>query len=584
MHSVCLNCFEKSLLKCSICNRENFNFIPKKNYCLVNLIDNFSKKLIHNYSDNLTNHKNNKNEYCNINNNNINVNCENKGNLISNLIKIEKYENKLFELPKKNNLAAFLKKASEIDYSSLSESESEIEYEENPNNSEQEGGDENSEEAKNQEEYLNNNLIDINSNINNFDDDSIESSDIIEEESEEENAFLENENSSENNSSKNSILEFSRNLGREADSYFQSEVGNCVALYGHRANALCIETLSESLIASGGEDNLIKIWDIKKLICLKTLRGHTDKVLAITKINKFNPNNNKKNNKNNKNNKYDFSNLICSCSADSKIKFWDLNSGTCVKTFRSHENWVTSMLSFSDELFLSGDAEGKLIFWDLLRFKKLRKINAHANQWINSICKLNAFSFATCSGDCTIKLWDIANLECFKVLKHESNVWGIATLTEKLIMNNADNINSNISIGNNNNKYFNIVNNYNNNISKNQIENQMEEEIQFIISCSSDGNLKKWNLVDFSCENFEGDLNILKSISLLDKNSLISLGWDGHIKLWNIKEKRLIKRFNGIASQSDYFVNGISVINENTIATCDEDKCVKIWFNVSLIN
>jgi len=366
---------------------------------------------------------------------------------------------------------------------------------------------------------------------------------------------------------------------------------------------------------------MIKIWDIKKFMCLKTLRGHTDKVLAITKINFTNNNNNnninncnyllRKNNFTNieyeylndnnnddynksknktQNNKNKNNNLICSCSADSKIKFWDLNSGACVKSLRGHGNWVTSILSFSDEVFLSGDAEGKLIIWDFIEFKKVRKINAHANHWINSICKLTRFSFATCSGDCTIKLWDIANSQCFKVLRHESNVWGIVTMNQKIIdYNNSSNNNTNkdddckncsfnISL---NNLEKNDSNKNNDNLNIFESQNMKEEEIQFIISCSSDGHLKKWNLVDFTCANFEGDLNIVKSISLLDRSRLLSLGWDGNIKIWDTMEKCLLNNLNGTVLKSDSFVNAFAVINKNTVATCDEDKCVKIWFNVS---
>jgi len=415
-----------------------------------------------------------------------------------------------------------LKKTAEIEYNSSLENESESYYEEEL---------ENIDLGNISTEILNMNNIILNSKYDNQIRFKLDEPKYNQQENFEYDYSLEGENENFHTSKFSNYISYH---GSELKNKSKStELNNIkiINLYGHKANVLCISIINDNLIVSGSEDKSIKIWDIKKLLCLKTLHGHSDKVLALVKLSE---------------------DKICSSSSDSKIKIWDIKSGICLKTFGDHRNWVISILAFSKDILISGDAEGNLIFWDLIILKSLKNLNAHPNHWINSISKLNNILFASCSGDFTIKLWNITNYECFKVLKHESIVWGIVNFSENILSQSLEN----------------------------DYEN-MELDYNFILSCSSDGFLRKWNLCNFTYENFEGELNVLKSISLLGKNKLISCGWDGYLKIWDIQNKIFIRKLNNNCITNECFVNGVSVINESTIATFDEDNCIKIWLNIS---
>ena len=68
-------------------------------------------------------------------------------------------------------------------------------------------------------------------------------------------------------------------------------------------------------MASSGDDQTVKLWDIHTGQCLKTLRGHTSWVRSLT----FSPDNS----------------ILASGSEDETIKLWDIKSGECLKTLRS---------------------------------------------------------------------------------------------------------------------------------------------------------------------------------------------------------------------------------------------------------
>ena len=70
-----------------------------------------------------------------------------------------------------------------------------------------------------------------------------------------------------------------------------------------------------NLIASGSDDNTIKLWDSTTGTWTKTLTGHTGIVCSLVKLNE---------------------NLIASGSDDKTIKLWDIKTGTCTKTLTGH--------------------------------------------------------------------------------------------------------------------------------------------------------------------------------------------------------------------------------------------------------
>jgi len=99
-------------------------------------------------------------------------------------------------------------------------------------------------------------------------------------------------------------------------------------------------------LASGGWDNLIKIWDAQTGNCVKTLKGHQSAILDI----KFSK---------------DGKTLISS-SQDETIKFWSIASGKLVHQITGHSGWIMSIsLDAKESILASGGSDETISLWDI---------------------------------------------------------------------------------------------------------------------------------------------------------------------------------------------------------------------------
>ncbi len=98
-----------------------------------------------------------------------------------------------------------------------------------------------------------------------------------------------------------------------------------------------------------------------------------------------------------------------------------------------------------------------------------------------------------------------------------------------------------------------------------------------LISCSKDGLIKIWELINEEYKTIKilNHNDIVNSILLLeDKNILISSGYG--IKFWNLTNDNIIFSNNNIFT---YWKNGIEIINENKIIVCNNTNVIIISIN-----
>lgn len=105
-------------------------------------------------------------------------------------------------------------------------------------------------------------------------------------------------------------------------------------------------------LLSGGHDNVIKVWDIKRKFLIKDLIGHGHCVNTIIKL------------------KWKFDDVsIASGSLDKTIKLWNLNNFNCFFTLNAHEDNVNNIIYLKwknyEDILISCSDDKSIKIWDL---------------------------------------------------------------------------------------------------------------------------------------------------------------------------------------------------------------------------
>ncbi|HBB88785.1 MAG TPA: hypothetical protein DC047_14330 [Blastocatellia bacterium] len=142
------------------------------------------------------------------------------------------------------------------------------------------------------------------------------------------------------------------------------------------------------LIAAGGRDNEIKLWDAGTGRELFTLKGHRKSIrdLAFTPDNK----------------------LLASASQDADIKIWSVATGQEMKTLTAHSEGVLALAISSDgKKLASGSQDRSILIWDIESGESDAIYTGH-REWVNAV----AFSpdgkkLVSGSVDGEIRIWEV---------------------------------------------------------------------------------------------------------------------------------------------------------------------------------
>lgn len=142
------------------------------------------------------------------------------------------------------------------------------------------------------------------------------------------------------------------------------------------------------ILASGSQDNTIKVWALNSEKPIYTLLGHKDTVrsLAISADGR----------------------ILASGSGDSTVKLWNLQTGKLFGTLRGHYNPVWSIAMTRDgQTLVSACEDGTLNIWNL-RTGALQEIkSAHSSRIFSVAISPDEQTLATGSKDKTIKIWHL---------------------------------------------------------------------------------------------------------------------------------------------------------------------------------
>lgn len=140
-------------------------------------------------------------------------------------------------------------------------------------------------------------------------------------------------------------------------------------------------------IVSGGSDNEIKIWDTQSGNLIRTLSGHTGRVLTVA----YSPDNG----------------TIASGSSDQTIKLWDFSSGVLKTTLNGHSDLVFSVnFSKDGSTLTSCSYDKKIIIWDLSDYSQIRTLLGHTFYILSVAYSPDGNTLASGCFDNSVYVWD----------------------------------------------------------------------------------------------------------------------------------------------------------------------------------
>jgi WD40 repeat protein len=113
-------------------------------------------------------------------------------------------------------------------------------------------------------------------------------------------------------------------------------------------------------LASGSDDNTIKLWDTTTGMHRQILEGHSGSVSSVT----FSPD----------------GLTLASGSRDNTIKLWDTTTGMHCQTLEGHSGWVSSVVFSPDGLTLaSASFDNTIKLWDITTGMHRQTLEDHSD-------------------------------------------------------------------------------------------------------------------------------------------------------------------------------------------------------------
>eukprot|EP00759_Apiculatamorpha_spiralis_P005376 PhF_6_TR1323/c0_g1_i1/m.2365 len=288
----------------------------------------------------------------------------------------------------------------------------------------------------------------------------------------------------------------------------------------HTHPVVCVAISRDGTYVVSGSDNQVRVWDAQRGVAWNCqMDAHTDQVrgVAISTDNSF----------------------IASGSRDGTVRIWDL-TGEELQSFWHNRAVMSVAISTNNAYVVSGTVDQVIRIWDLKAGVMVKELVGHEGK--RGFCRVVMSNEIVASGgrDSTARLWDFRQGKELKKLEfgYKHN-------------NTFELINIALSVDN---KYLVTI----------------EDTSRHVVVWNGTTGAKVKTM------NAEypivGDLTCI-TISV-DNNFVVSGGWDGIVRLFDVNKGTQVKRFEGHTKQ----INSVAISADNgIIVTGSNDQTVRIW-------
>ena len=225
-------------------------------------------------------------------------------------------------------------------------------------------------------------------------------------------------------------------------------------------------------LASGSEDETVRLWDVNTGRTIKTLTGHTHFVRSV----RFSPD----------------GQTLASGSYDNTVRLWEVDTGRNIKTLTGHTYDVNSVRFSPDgQTLASGGWDNTVRLWDVGTGRNIKILTGHTIAVEIVSFSPDGQTLASGSQDDTVRLWDVNTGRHRKTLtRHTSSVNSVS----------------------------------------------FSPDGQTLASGGWDGTVRLWNVnTGRNIKTLTGHTGWVRSVSFSpDGQTLASASWDGTVLLWDV--------------------------------------------------
>ena len=150
-------------------------------------------------------------------------------------------------------------------------------------------------------------------------------------------------------------------------------------------------------VASGSDDETIRIWDVDTGSHQQSLEGHIDSVTSVM----FSPNSKK----------------LISVSADNNVRVWDIDTCACERII-GHSNDAEFMsLSHDLKWGIFAATDGTIRIWNIDADRFDQVLKGHREAICSAVFSSGSNMVASGSYDRTVRIWSIETGECVGLLQ-----------------------------------------------------------------------------------------------------------------------------------------------------------------------
>ncbi|XP_055636648.1 transducin beta-like protein 3 [Toxorhynchites rutilus septentrionalis] len=335
----------------------------------------------------------------------------------------------------------------------------------------------------------------------------------------------------------------------------------------------------DQLIASGGTDATVRVWDPEAQVCKGTLRGCQGVINLIV----FHPDTE--------------SRVLLAAGDDVKINAWNFETREHIKTFEGHFSKVTAVSFSNDRKFLVSSGRDKiLILWNyetqaavktIPVYECLESVFVLPNKIMVGGQKLaSAKIYAACAGEeGIIKVWEMTETRIvFKqvnsLITRSTEEGGLA-ITDMLFNETVGQI---AVISADHNIFIHDLATFE---CLRQLSGFSDEILDLILfgkknrflgMATNSSDFKVYDTTTMNCQLVKGHTDIVLSLSA-NNFFILSSSKDNSIRLWRYNEEQILIQCVAIGLKHTNAVGSVvlSKVSGKFCASVSQDKCLKVW-------